>query len=153
MKYSPRKILGTGLLAGTLDITAACLQYYIKTGKGPSGVLKFVASGWFGQKALEGGNTMIAAGLAFHYLIAMGVTVFFFITAGFWFSVFKNKWLTGIAYGIFVWCITNLIIVPLSATPKFPFKPINAWIAAAILILCIGLPLSFSASKKGKNTD
>lgn len=153
MKYSARKILSAGLLVGTLDITAACLQYYIKTGKGPSGVLKFVASGWFGQKALEGGNAMIAAGLAFHYLIALSVAIFFFITAGFWFSVFKNKWLTGMAYGIFVWCATNLIIVPLSATPKFSFNPINALIAAAILIVCIGLPLSFSASKKGKNTD
>lgn len=33
MKIS--KILAAGLLVGALDISAACMQYYIKTGKSP----------------------------------------------------------------------------------------------------------------------
>ncbi len=150
MKYSTSKIVSAGLLVGTLDITAACIQYFIKTGNGPAGVLKFVASGLFGQKAFDGSNSMIAAGLLFHYIIAMAFTVLFFTIAPALFSLLKSKLLVGIVYGIFVWCIMNLIVVPLSSTPKFPFKPVNAAVAAAILIACIGIPLAFIARKPRK---
>lgn len=150
MKHSIAKIISTGLLVGTLDISAACIQYFIKTGKGPEGVLQFVASGFFGQKAFDGGSSMIAAGLLFHYIIAMLFTVFFFAIAPILFSLLKNKLLVGILYGIFIWCVMNLIVVPLSSTPKFPFKPVNAAIAAAILVVCIGIPLSFIAGRSLK---
>ena len=48
-------IVLTGFIAGTLDITAACIQYYIRTGKGPANVLRYVASGVFGKEAFTGG--------------------------------------------------------------------------------------------------
>ncbi|HRH60078.1 MAG TPA: hypothetical protein PL045_05880 [Chitinophagaceae bacterium] len=45
----------------------------------------------------------------------------------------------------------NLIVVPLSNSPKFPFDAARAAIAASILIVCIGIPLAFMAksNKKG----
>lgn len=52
-------ILRSGLLVGTLDITAASVQYYARTGKSPLNVLRFVASGVFGQAALSGGGLRI----------------------------------------------------------------------------------------------
>src|SRR6188768_2158888 len=61
----------TGLLAGLLDGTAACLQVYISRGRMPDAVFKFVASGIFGPSALSGGTMMIIWGIIFHLIIAV----------------------------------------------------------------------------------
>ncbi len=145
MKLS--KILAAGLLVGTLDISAACLQYYIKTGKSPENVLRFVASGVFGKDAFTGGAFMSVYGLLFHFLIALGFTAFFF-------SIYKklkflsfNVVLTAILYGVFTWTIMNKIVLPLSNCPGIPFTWRGAAIAAGILCVCIGLPLAIVAKK------
>lgn len=49
-----KTILYAGLLVGSLDITAAFLDFYISTGNGPGGVLRFIASGVFGREAFTG---------------------------------------------------------------------------------------------------
>lgn len=147
LKNPVTAILLTGLTAGLLDIMAACTQYYIKTGKGPGGVLRYVASGVFGKKAFAGGTAMAAWGLFFHFIIAFGLTIFFF-----WLYLKlnwlgKNKIIAGLLYGIFAWLVTNLIIVPLSLAPAAPFVLSKAIIAALILMACIGLPISLMANK------
>lgn len=140
-------VFSSALLVGTLDILAACIQYYLKTGNGPAPVFKFIASGVFGTEAFSAGNGMIVFGLLFHYLIAFGFTVLFFILAGAFPTVIRAKVATGIGYGILVWMIMNLVVVPFSNTPKSDFDWLNAGIGILILIACIGLPLSFIASK------
>ena len=144
-KNKGKLILLTGLLVGTLDITAACTDYYIATGKGPEGVLRFVASGIFGQQAFTGSDTMMAWGLLFHYTIAFSFTIFFF-----WIYP-KIKFmaaypiLTAVIYGIFMWVITTRIVMPLSNTPSGTFHFWRAIKAILILIAMLGLPLSFIA--------
>lgn len=136
-------IIVTGFIAGSLDIIAACVQYYIRTGKEPGNVLRYVASGVFGKDALTGGIPMAAWGLFFHYVIALGFTLFFLwiypkINLG-----SKNKWITGFLYGAFVWAVMNLVIVKLSNIfPPAPFDINKAVIAMLILMFCIGLPIS-----------
>lgn len=145
MKIS--KILAAGLLVGTLDISAACLQYYIRTGKSPDNVLKFVASGVFGKEAFAGGALMSVCGLLFHFLIAfIFTTFFFFIYPRLKFLSF-NVIITAILYGVFTWTVMNRIVLPLSNTPPLPFTWTGAIIAAGILTLCIGLPLSIIAKR------
>ena len=45
------RAIKAGFIAGTLDITAACIQTYIKVGKGSDAVLKYLASAVFGKDA------------------------------------------------------------------------------------------------------
>jgi hypothetical protein len=137
-----RAILTAGLVAGTLDILAACTQFYIGTGKNPMIVLKYVASGVFGATAMTGGTAVAVWGLVFHYMIAFGLTFFFFLAYPRLSIMRKNKWVTAVAYGLFAWCVTNLIIVPLSKVTRGPFHPDKALIAAAILICMIGIPIT-----------
>jgi hypothetical protein len=134
-------IILTGLLAGSLDILAACTDYYIKTGKGPEGVLRFIASGIFGNNAFTGTTIMIWFGLLFHFIIAFALTIFFFIVYPKIKLLQINVILTALIFGIVSWLITNLIIVPLSNT-SIPFKLANAVKAVLILIFAIGLPLA-----------
>lgn len=147
LKSTVPAIILTGLTAGFLDITAACTQYYIKTGKGPGNVLRYVASGVFGKKAFSGGATMAAWGLLFHFMIAFGLTIFFFWLYPKINWIGKNKILAGLLYGVFAWLVTNLIIVPLSEAPAGSFVISKAIIALLILMVCIGLPISLMANK------
>jgi hypothetical protein len=135
-------IVLTGLLAGCLDILAACIDYYIKTGKGPEGVLRFIASGVFGKEAFTGTTMMMWLGLLFHFIIAFSLTIFFFIIYPKIRLLQLNIILTALIFGIVSWLITNLIIVPLSNTPSIPFKLLNALKAALILVITIGVPMS-----------
>jgi hypothetical protein len=58
-----------------------------------------------------------------------------------------NRVLTGILYGLFIWLVMNRIVLPLSNTPTIPFKLYKAVKAATILIVMIGIPLSFIMQK------
>ena len=140
------KILLAGIIVGTLDITAAMLQFYIKTGKDPLTVLKFVASGVFGSVALKGGADMIAWGFLFHYFIAMSFTIFFFWLCSKIPLLLNHRLITGIVYGIFAWSFMRFVVLPLSLTNKQPFNLPAAIIAASIIVVCIGIPLSFMAA-------
>jgi hypothetical protein len=139
-----RTVLVLGLLVGTLDILAAILDFYINTGKNPSSIFKYISSAILGKEAFTGGTGIIIIGLFLHYGIAFLFTIFFV-----WLHVKKkkllpgNRLLTGIVYGIFIWMVMNLIIVPLSGTPKLPFVPWKVLKAMLILICMIGLPLAF----------
>ena len=140
-------IIRAGLIAGTLDGTAAIIQYTINGGKQPANIFRYIASGLFGKKALAGGWPMAGWGLLFHFLIAFAFTLFFFriYPRVPWFA--KNKLLTGLVYGVFVWAVMNLLVVPLSYISKFPAHIKPAAIAMMILVVCIGMPLSLLANK------
>ena len=147
MKKRNAKILQAGLIVGTLDILSAFIYYYIKTGKTNFLVIfKFIASGIFGKDAGAGGTGMIVAGFILHYAIAFSFTVFFFWVYPKVNVMSKNRIVTGIVYGLFVWALMNLVVVPLSNTVHRPFKIEGALINMGILIVCIGLPLSFMAN-------
>ena len=147
LKNAVTAIIISGLVAGLLDITAACTQYYINTGKGPGTVLRYVASGVFGKKAFIGGATMAAWGLLFHFIIAFGLTILYFWLYPKISWLGKNKFLVGLLYGVFAWLVTNLIIVPLSQAPIPHFVISKALIAMLILMVCIGLPISLLVNK------
>jgi hypothetical protein len=135
-----------GLIAGTLDILAACISFMIKTGKNPVRVLEYVASGAFGKPALGGGALYGVAGLLFHFLIAfIWATVFYYA----WpvFRLLKNRLVMGVIYGILVWLVMNLVVVPLCNAPKGPFSWSGAIQGCLILIVCIGIPIAWIVGK------
>jgi hypothetical protein len=141
-----KAILLAGLLVGTLDILAASTQTLIY-GRNPMDMLKFIASGVFGNAALTGGPAFSFYGLFFHYCIAMGWTVLFFLVYPKLDLLSKNRVVTGLLYGLFVWICMSQIVLPLSNTPSFPFKLSGAIISVIILMAAIGLPLSFMARR------
>ncbi|HSC53149.1 MAG TPA: hypothetical protein VLC98_06015 [Phnomibacter sp.] len=152
-KISIASLLSAALLVGTLDIIAACLQFYIKTQKGPAPVLKFIASGVFGKAAFSSGNSMIFYGLAFHYIIALLFTVFFFFMVSQFPKMLQRPIITGILFGAFVWVVMNLLVLPLSNTNKGPIVVSAAITGMLILMVCIGIPLALIAARKIKKGD
>lgn len=141
-------ILVAGLIAGALDIIAACTSFYINTGKDPQIVLKFIASGVFGGKAaFTGGQAMVAWGLLFHFIIATGFAAFFVLLYLKWKFLSKHIILSGLLYGLFAWIIMNRLVVPLSRTAPQPFDWSKAIISMLILMFMIGLPIALITKK------
>ncbi|MDQ2770242.1 MAG: hypothetical protein M3Y54_07060 [Bacteroidota bacterium] len=135
----------TGLLAGTLDIAAACTQYALMTHKPPVQVLHYVASGAFGPAAMAGGARMAGAGLLFHYGIATGFALAFYWLAARWPALLRRPVLAGLGYGVLVWVVMNLVVVPLTRIPARPLHLLPSAIGLGILMLCIGLPIALRA--------
>lgn len=142
-KSAIKTILLTGLVAGILDGAAASINALAR-GRSPVRVFRFIASGIFGKDASNPGWLMPTLGILLHFFIAFSFTIFFFLIFP------KIKWLnknfviTGLLYGIFVWLIMNLIVVPLSITGRIRFiDPLQTIIGVLFLMFFIGLPIAY----------
>jgi uncharacterized membrane protein YagU involved in acid resistance len=140
-------LLITSLLTGTLDAMAAILISYKIP---PATIFKFIASGWFGAAAFKGGTDMILWGLIFHYLIAAVFTVILFTLYPVASKIFRNKYLTGIVYGLVIWAIMNYVVLPFSNIPNAHghIDPLGLLKGIAALVICIGLPVALIADKQ-----
>lgn len=138
----------TGLLAGTLDGIAAVVHFFIKTGKDPALIFKYIASAMFGKSAYTtSGYSMVAAGLLFHFSIAIIFSAIFFLLFPKIAWIKKNKIASGIIYATIIWAIMNLIIVPFSRAPQPNFDIKETIINLIILIIFVGVPISLVANK------
>lgn len=139
-------ILWAGFAAGTLDGLAACLRYFLETGRGPAGVFKFIASGVFGRSAFAGGSDMVLAGVAFHYCIALGWALLYGLLTLQWKGLRSSRCMAGLGWAAVVWCAMTFVVLPLSRTPRIPLTPRGAALGILILMLCVGLPISWILS-------
>jgi hypothetical protein len=151
-KTGATAIMQAWLLAGSLDIITACIHAYFVIGATPIRVLNYVASGVVGKQALGKGALvnewwLPLLGLVVHFTIALAFTLFFFWIYPKVKIMSKNKLITGLLYGIFVWCVMNLAVMPLIMRGKLPNDWWKAVQAMLILMFMIGLPISFIISK------
>ncbi|MDG3581825.1 hypothetical protein [Galbibacter pacificus] len=149
LRLSFKKIGITTLVAGTADITAAMFNFLAQGGEHVSRIFRFIASGVFGQAAFERGSFMIYMGGLFHYLIAfLWTTLFFYFYPKLELRLHKaNIYFIGIVYGLVIWCVMNLIVLPLSNTADLNNTHVQDIIGMVILILCMGLPISLIYNK------
>lgn len=138
----------SGLIAGTLDILAAVFFYAILFQKTtPIKILQSIASGVFKKEAYANSN-MAWYGLGFHFLIAFLFALFYFLIYPYFSFLKKNATLSGVFYGIFVWIIMNLIVLPI-VFPLLPDKHLDFPLILSVLILicCVGFPIAFISQK------
>jgi hypothetical protein len=140
-----RILLLAALLAGTLDALGAILSYSLHGGKDPALIFRYIASAVFGRAAYADGTSMVIWGVVFHYAIALGFTVVFFMLYPRMAILSDNKWVAAVLYGVVVWLVMNLVVVPMTHARKLPFHISGALIGVGILILAIGIPVSLMA--------
>jgi hypothetical protein len=140
-------LLLTALLAGSLDALSAIIQYTAAGNHQPARLFRGIASGFFGREALSGGTPMVVYGVLFHYCIAFTWTLIFFLLYPHIPFLSRHPWIAGLSYGIAVWLIMNLLVVPLSRIGARPFHLWPSLIGAGILIIAIGLPISLLAKR------
>jgi hypothetical protein len=104
-------VLAGGLVAGTLDIGAACLINHV----GPALILKVIASGLYGGAALHGGAEMVAIGLLLQWAMSLVIAAAFVAGAAM-LQWPRSQWvLGGLAYGPVIFVVMSFVVVPLSA--------------------------------------
>ena len=140
MRGALRAIAITGLVVGAMDITSAFI-IAISRGSTVTRLLQFVASGLLGPRAFEGGAATAALGLMLHFVIAFGVVIVFFVVRQASALIRRHPVAAGVGYGLIVFAVMNLIVLPLSAArPRHSLT--GDLIQIGIHMFVIGLPTS-----------
>ncbi len=139
---SLRTILLAWIVAGTLDVTTAVTYYPLTANVTSKQILQGIASGLLGAQAFQGGNATAALGLALHYLIAFVWTIVFYMLARNIRVLTRWPLIIGPLYGIFVWLVMNLAVLPLSNVTHRPLRLQPSIVGAVILMICIGVPMA-----------
>ena len=106
-----RPVLYGGLIAGTLDIGAACLI----NGRAPEIILQAVASGILGKASFRMGMPAAALGLLLQWAMSILIAAIFVVGSS-GVSVVRRSWVaSGVAYGVVIFFVMNFVVVPLSA--------------------------------------
>jgi hypothetical protein len=148
MKPFIKRVLLTAALAGTLDILSAYTNVFIKTHHISKKMFNYIAGGALGLKdALSGGGGVVLLGVFFHYFIAFSFTLFFFLTYRKFRLSSVNPYVMALLYGLFVWAVMNLVVLPLSLLPSSPFSFQKSIVDMLVLSVMIGLPVSLSANR------
>jgi hypothetical protein len=138
MRGALKTIAITGLIVGAMDITSAFILA-ISRGSTATRLLQFVASGLIGQKAFAGGAATAALGLGLHLVIAFCLVAVFYAGSRRLGFLLRHAVLAGLVYGLIVFGVMNLIVLPLSAAkPRHSLT--GDLIQIGIHMFVIGLP-------------
>jgi hypothetical protein len=143
-------ILWGGLIAGLMDITAACTTSAIQRGRSPIFVLQSVASGLLGPESFKGGFRSAAVGLTVHFFIAfVACTVFYLISRKLRFLL-QRPVVFGVLYGVVVYLFMYGVVLRLTFHRNFFQPPSSVVIAVLTHMICVGLPISLMVSRYSK---
>ena len=137
----PKPILWAGLVAGSLDITAAFVVYGF-LGATPLRILQGIAGGLLGPRTYEGGITTALLGLLCHFMIAFSAAATYYLVSRRLPFLLQQPTLSGVLYGIAVYFFMSRVVVPLSLARRSPFSFKMMMIGIIIHIFCVGLPIS-----------
>lgn len=137
-----RTIFVAGLVAGVLDLTAACVFAWVRAGVAPVRIFHSVASGVLGSRAFTGGTRAAALGIALHFLIATtAAAVYYFASRKIRFLI-DQPIVAGLTYGVLVYLFMNFVVLPLSAVAQRPVPLSGRVYGALIIMFFVGLPVA-----------
>jgi hypothetical protein len=98
--------------------------------------------------ALKGGVATAALGLALHFFIAFSAAVIFYLAAKALPVLIDRAVLFGILYGLAIYGVMNLVVLPLSAFPRKVTFPLLATTTGLFVhMFLIGLPISLAVRR------
>ncbi|MEI2718545.1 MAG: hypothetical protein V9E87_00155 [Gemmatimonadales bacterium] len=112
-----RAILLGGLIVGALDGLDAIIFFGLR-GVGPTRIFQAIAAGLLGPESFQGGFPTAALGVVLHYTIATAIVAVAFLIAQRVPALTTRPIVVGACYGIGVWLVMNLVVVPLSAANR-----------------------------------
>lgn len=122
-----------GLIAGTIDIGAAALINHV----GPTLILQGIASGLIGMKSYAGGAGTVTLGLALQFAMSIAIAGIYAATATRLAWLRSRPILAGLAFGLGVFVVMNLIVVPLSAFGPKPAHISLGWLTLNVLAMLV----------------
>jgi hypothetical protein len=139
--------LAGGIIAGTIDIGAACLI----NGRSIPFILHAIAGGLLADRSFAGGAATAVLGAALQG--AMGILIAaIYVLAGLWLPALRRRWVAcGLAYGVVIFLVMNYVVVPLSAWQRFPHFSAAKLAANLAAMLLFGLIVAFFARRPARH--
>jgi hypothetical protein len=140
-------VLAGGLVAGALDILYACVFWGVRRGVPARRIFQSVAAGVLGKATFDGGLPTAALGLALHFFIAISMAVAYYLVARRWPLLWRQPWLCGAAYGVFLYVVMNYVVVPLSRAAAGSKDVL--WVTLSVLahMVLVGIPCAVFARR------
>jgi hypothetical protein len=140
-----QSILVGGTVAGVLDLTSAFYFY-------GRGVPRVIAAGLLGRGVIaNGGSGIYVLGILLHFFIAISAAAVFYAASRKLEFMTTNFVVSGLFFGIGLYLVMTLIVLPLSALhSRAPLARRDVIQGLLIHMLIIGLPISFFVRKYSK---
>jgi hypothetical protein len=139
-------ILLGGASCSILDGAASSAVFSLK-GVQPTQLWQGVASGLLGPESFRRGNASVALGLLFHCFIAFTAATVFTVASHYFPFLAIRYLISGAAFGVVVFLVMNVIVIPLSAMAKRPVTMQAVITQLIIHVAFVGLPISIAASR------
>jgi hypothetical protein len=132
-----------GLVAGTVDITQACIQ------EGWWDIPRVVAGGLLGRKALNGGLGTWILGVLLHFFIAFSWAAIYYVASRRLVFLREHWVICGLYWGVTIELVMNVIVLPLSALhATHPFTTAHDLLVGVVQkMIVVGLPIAFSVRR------
>jgi len=131
-------ILVGGLLAGSFDLITAFIVYGMR-------VPRVIAAGLLGRQAFPGGAGPYVLGVVLHFFIATSAAGVYYAASRRLGFLKEHPIVCGLFFGIAVFLVMNLIVLPLSALHSTgPYQLAGLIQGLLVHMILIGLPISFS---------
>jgi hypothetical protein len=135
-----------GLIAGVLDLAYAVASVVLRGFK-PIVLPQAIASGLFGMKSFEGGLPTAILGTALEFLITFVATAIYYVVSRKLTFLARRAVRWGLLYGTAIYFFMNLIVVPLSAAPKFDHTVASRASDFIVHMIFIGLPMALAVRR------
>ena len=137
-------IAAGGLIAGTLDLTQACILFGWH-------IPLAIAGGLLGRQAFHGGAGTYVLGVALHYFIACSAAAIYYGASRRLIFLTEHPLVCGLFYGIAVELVMSYIVLPLSALhARGPYELKDVILGLGVHMVVVGLPISFSVRRFAK---
>jgi hypothetical protein len=135
-------VLVGGTAAGLVDIFAAAVINHL----GPGVILQAIASGLLGAASFRAGAASIALGLGLQIAMSLVIAAIYGAASLRLPALVRRPAVFGALYGVGVFIVMNLVVVPLSAAPMHP-KITAAFVLTNLAAMIVfGLIVAFSRS-------
>lgn len=139
-----KAILIGGVLGGAFDLAFALVSA-ASNGIAPARLLQIIASGAFGNAAMDMGAAGSASGALFHFGLSLLWAALFAMIAARFRAVSAKPWLSGPIFGVIVFFAMRLVVLPLSAYPNpVRFAMPGAFYDLLSHMFLFGLPIALA---------
>lgn len=135
------------VISGLIIGTAHAISYHwlisgVLSGYPITAVYQYIASAALGESAFAGSVATTLLGVLFHFIVSLIVASVFVLSASQISLLRRHPVVGSLLYGLGVFIVMNMIVIPLSAAPILP-APTTFQLISNLLehILVIGLPL------------
>ncbi|MEQ1512261.1 MAG: hypothetical protein ABL934_06220 [Lysobacteraceae bacterium] len=140
-------LLVGGSIAGALDLLFA-VSFAAYNGTAPMELLQTVASGALGEAAFTGGAPAAALGLLLHFMLSYAWAGVFLLAAMRVPALVRRPLVSGLVFGIVVFLMMRLVVLPLSAFPfAVKFRPLASILDLLSHIFFFGVPIALAARR------